>query len=353
MHHALPAVALFAAALTLAAEPSPAELPKLYEIGEPVSDRRAFIDSTGVVVVPAKGGKPSGFNAGERLAIVRGWDGKFGFMDRSGRIVVEPKYQYAVGFHEGLAAVRENGLFGFINESGEMVIPPQFRSAFSSVFVDGLAAVAPQNVWGYIDRAGKFAIPPRFEKASDFREGLAAVQIEGRWGFIDRTGKLVAPPQYKAPTAFRDGIAPVCLAEAEADGCFFVDKRFAQAVPGRFSSASGFMEGLALVRDRRDAPPRFIDKSGKEVLPPSNDYDGSFHEGLARIVRNGKIGYIDRTGKEVIAPRFDAADDFDGPLAKISDQDGKLAGYIDKKGGWVWKRSQSISPSDAPPNGRP
>jgi hypothetical protein len=345
-------VSVFLSATALAADPATTELPKLYEVGEPTSDSRSFIDAKGVVVIPPKGGTPSGFDAGQRLTIIRGWDGKFGFMDRSGRIVVEPKYQYAVGFREGLAAVRENGLFGFINEAGEMVIPPQFRSAFSSVFVEGLAAVAPQSAWGYIDRTGKLVIPAQFAKASDFSEGLAAVQLEGHWGFIDRTGKLVAPPQYKAATAFHDGIAPVCVTEARVDRCLFVNKQFAQAVPGRFSSASGFQEGLALVRDRPDAMPRFIDRSGKEVLPPSDDYNGSFHEGLARVVRNGKIGYIDRTGKEIIAPKFDGAQDFDGPLAKIVDSDGKLVGYIDKKGAWVWKRNKPVDPGVAPPKDR-
>jgi hypothetical protein len=98
--------------------------------------------------------------------------------------------------------------------------------------------------------------------------------------------------------------------------------------------------------------PRFIDRSGKEVLPPSDDYNGSFHEGLARVVRNGKIGYIDRTGKEIIAPKFDGAQDFDGPLAKIVDSDGKLVGYIDKKGAWVWKRNKPVEPGVAPPKDR-
>jgi hypothetical protein len=341
-------ISAFWFATALAAEPAPAELPKLYEVGEPGADSRALIDAKGVVVIPATGGKPSGFNAGERLALIRGWDGKFGFMDRSGRVVIEAKYQYAVGFREGLAAVRENGLFGFINEAGEMVIPLQFRSAFSSVFVDGLAAVAPQSAWGYIDRTGKLVIPPQFEKASDFREGLAAVQLEGKWGFIDRAGKLVAAA-VQAATFFQDGVAPVCVFEARVDRCLFVNKQFAQAVPGRFSSASGFLEGLAMVRDRIDAMPRFIDRSGKEVLPPSNDYNGGFHEGLARVVRNGKIGYIDRTGKEVIAPKFDGAEDFDGPLAKIADEDGKLVGYIDKKGAWVWKRNKPVATGPTPP----
>ncbi len=352
MRRALISAVLFVSALTLAAGPTPAELPKLYGIGSPNAENGAFIDATGAVVIPPNSSRATGFNAGERLAIIRGWDGKFGFMDRSGRVVIEAKYQYTAGFREGLAAVRENGMFGFINEAGEMVIPPQFKSAFFSVFVDGMAAIGTQSLWGYIDRSGKFVIPPRFERASDFREGLAAVRLEGKWGFIDRSGTLVAPPQYKVATAFNDGVAPVCLVEAQVDGCFFVDKKFAQAVPGRFSSASGFTEGLALVRDRRDAMPRFIDRSGKEVLPPSDDYVGGFHEGLVRVVRNGKIGYIDRTGKVVIAPQFDAADDFDGPLAKISDADGKIVGYIDKKGEWVWKLSKATTPSAAPPKGR-
>lgn len=349
MRQALISAFLVVPALARAAGPTPTELPRLYAIGEPLADNRAFIDSKGAVVVPSRPGKPTGFNAGERLAIVHGWDGKFGYMDRSGRVVIEPKYQYAGAFHEGLAPVKDNGLFGFINESGEMVIPPQFKSAYASAFVDGLAAVGMQPLWGYIDTSGKFAIPPRFERASDFREGLAAVQLDGKWGFIDRSGKLVAPPQYKIATAFNGGLAPVCVPEARADRCLFVDKQFAQAVPGRFWSASGFTEGLALVRDRSDGMPRFIDRSGKEVLPPSNDYDGSFHEGLARVVRGGQIGFIDRTGKVVIAPQFDAVEDFEGPLAKISDEDGRLVGYIDKKGEWVWKRSNAIVPSPAPP----
>lgn len=349
--HALICSVLFVSALALAAEPTPTALPKLYEIGQPASDSKAFIDSTGAVVIPPKPGRPTGFGAGERLAIIRGWDGKFGFMDRSGRVVVEAKYQYTPGFHEGLAAVRENGLFGFIDEAGEMVISPQFRNAFSSAFVDGLAAVAPQSVWGYIDRSGKFVIPPRFEKASDFREGLAAVRLEGKWGFIDRTGTLVAPPQYKYATAFNDGLAPVCVASAGADNCIFIDKKFAQAVPGTFSNASGFAEGLALVRASGDGLQRFIDRRGNEVLPPSNDYRGDFHEGLARVVRGDKVGYIDRAGNAVIAPQFDAADDFDGPLARISDVDGKLVGYVNTRGEWVWKR-RATAPSAASPKGR-
>ena len=55
--HGLISVVLSATAL--AAEPAPAELPKLYEVGEPASDARSFIDAKGAVVIPAKGGTPT------------------------------------------------------------------------------------------------------------------------------------------------------------------------------------------------------------------------------------------------------------------------------------------------------
>jgi hypothetical protein len=41
----------------------------------------------------------------------------------------------------------------------------------------------------------------------------------------------------------------------------------------------------------------FIDKTGKEVIPPVYDYVGAFYEGLARVEKNRKCGFIDKTGK--------------------------------------------------------
>ena len=45
-------------------------------------------------------------------------DGKWGFIDETGQIVIEPVYEGVAPFSEGLAAVRLDGKFGYINKAG-------------------------------------------------------------------------------------------------------------------------------------------------------------------------------------------------------------------------------------------
>lgn len=48
--------------------------------------------------------------------------GKWGFVNSDGETVIEPKFDEAKSFSNGLAAVKSDGKWGFINESGELVI---------------------------------------------------------------------------------------------------------------------------------------------------------------------------------------------------------------------------------------
>jgi hypothetical protein len=124
---------------------------------------------------------------------------KLGYIDKTGKIVLEPQFDGAVlhlvgrGFSEGLVAVELGGStkfagplgkFGFMDKSGSIVIKPRFNSA--SNFSDGLANVSVGGKYGFIDKAGKFIIAPRFSDAYSFREGLARVRIGRKYGFIAR-----------------------------------------------------------------------------------------------------------------------------------------------------------------------
>src|ERR1019366_3772670 len=69
-----------------------------------------------------------------------------------------------------------NDRWGFANKSGETVINPQFDRA--EVFAEGLAPVR-MGRWGYVDTSGKVVINPQFDKAGVFSDGLAAVRLGG------------------------------------------------------------------------------------------------------------------------------------------------------------------------------
>ena len=80
-------------------------------------------------------------------------------------------------------------------QTGKFVINPQFN--FANDFSEGLAAVRigddKTGKWGYIDKQGKMVVNPQFDcdwVCSGFSEGLAAVRVgddkTGKWGYISR-----------------------------------------------------------------------------------------------------------------------------------------------------------------------
>ena len=79
-------------------------------------------------------------------------------------------------FSEGLARFKKNNKYGFMDKTGTVVIEPQFPDAKD--FSDGLARVCTgisYGQWGYIDKTGKYVITPQFDYADDFHEGLANI----------------------------------------------------------------------------------------------------------------------------------------------------------------------------------
>lgn len=136
-------------------------------------------------------------------------DGRWGYVDRSGRGVVRPRFAAAGEFSEGLAPVSEQAwTCGYVDRSGKVVIPARFRVCHS--FSGGRARVeilgpdpkVPQP--GFIDRTGALVIEgaratPPFESAEDFVDGVAAVEATGpegkkRLGYVDAAGHYVWPP---------------------------------------------------------------------------------------------------------------------------------------------------------------
>ena len=61
-----------------------------------------------------------------------------------------------------LFPVREGGLYGYIDRTGKMIIKPQFVDARD--FSEGLARVTIDVFhWGYVDTTGRMVIEPRFD----------------------------------------------------------------------------------------------------------------------------------------------------------------------------------------------
>jgi hypothetical protein len=97
--------------------------------------------------------------------------------------------------------------WGYVDASGNMVVNPQFEQA--EFFSGGMANVRLAKKWGYVDTSGKLVINPQFEKAGTFVDGLALVEFGGRAGFIGPDGLYVVNPQFDAAGPFAEGRAAI------------------------------------------------------------------------------------------------------------------------------------------------
>jgi len=122
-------------------------------------------------------------------------NGKFGFINRAGTLVI-PATLYAVSeFSDGVAIVMPTrGTGEIIDTNGKSLGKlPLYKSI--EPFSDGLAVVMQdEHHWGYVDSKGEIAIPLVFSAATSFSDGLAAVADEfGKWGWIDGPANLLFP----------------------------------------------------------------------------------------------------------------------------------------------------------------
>jgi len=303
-------------------------------------------------------------------------DGKFGLIDRTGKIVVPPKYDVISPFSDGLAAAADNrniaslwldtsgqevrrdvvtgfrpyhsGLaiandyqakhFGYKDKTGRMVI--SLPRPMGEDFHAGFALLqSPEGVY-FIDRAGKPLSSDRFEVAGDFHEGRAAVQKGGKWGLIDRAGNVIVAPQYDLIGNFHEGLAAIKLGSQE--GC--LDRDGHMVLPLREGAVGEFHEGLAAISIPKPVPEGaaptadrgtfgYIDRAGKTTIPLQYGDAFPFNQGRARVLLNGKWGFIDHAGKSVISPQFDQIGDFEEGLASV--QKGDKWGFIDRTGALV------------------
>jgi hypothetical protein len=272
--------------------------------------KSGFIDNTGKVVVPLQFNEVFGFSEGLAAVTV---GRKFGFVDASGNLVIPPSWEFAHLFHQGLAAVSDGKKYGFIDKTGKLVIPLQFAEVGN--FHEGLAAVriAPSKAnprdpraigaLGYIDIAGRMVIAPADRGLSypPVTEGRVPFQVDHKWGAMDTSGKIVIEPQYPNELEFSLGHAVVFI--NGKDGLIDTDGKM--AVPAIYERIGKFSDGLAAVRT--DGKWGFVDTSGQIVIPAQFDRVEPFRAGYAAVIDGGKWGIIDKAGKAVIPPQFEAS----------------------------------------------
>lgn len=125
---------------------------------------------------------------------------KRGYFSRyTGKVVIEPKYDHAWIFSDGLASVEEDGYIKFIDSTGKVVIDkqtPYIPDMDGYVFHCGYCVVNSDDgeSYGLMDKTGKMVLPLEYDeiKLADGYE-LWTIEKDEKEAVLDKELKTVVP----------------------------------------------------------------------------------------------------------------------------------------------------------------
>ena len=300
----------------------------------PVSNGEDFqyIDREGKIVINPQFSVATIFRNGLALVKTTGDDRKWGFISEDGKYAITANYKYATVFSDALAwVVSENAAPTAINSKGEIKITLQDAETVK-IFKEGLSAfsiIDSSGVkWGFVDKEGKVKINPQFSNTSNFSYGKCAVEnSDGKWGYIDKEGKMLVNYQFENAKEFVNGKAVVFSGRKAG----LIDESGKYVINPQFADMIDDGEKYLIEQDGKWG---WCDKEGKIIINPQFAEAYPFRGNKLAAVRSGKSwGYIDNDGKIVINPQFDEALPYNGKIALVVNS--RKIGFIDDDGKYL------------------
>ncbi len=272
---------------------------------------------------------------------VKAKNGRWGYINIKGEIIIPTKFQKCLQFTDNLAVVfdDESKQYYFLNVKGERVkaelpkftINGGYYSNGNSLFADGLLAVE-NGKWGYLNNSGKLVIPVQYIEASVFNSGYAIVKTTKEYFIIDTNGKQtpINVPGVTSVNHFSEGLAPYANNKSLVG---FINHNGNVAIEAKFKSVGYFTGGIAWAKTPQNKV-GFIDTTGKWIVQPNFDeaHDVDPVSGLARIKIGDNTGYTDMSGKVSYLNTDNYLDYSEGFV--IGEKNEKF-GFFNSKGEWV------------------
>ena len=266
----------------------------------------------------------------------------WGFTDKQGKVIFEPKFEGLKAFQSGLSPAKQGGKWGYINEKGEWKISAQFEEAFS--FDKSFAVVKNAAGYGLIETNGKEILKSEHPKISYLGENLYAAANpekgkknmaifcagklskydfseigqykngfisaksvkENKFGYLNNKGEWAIQPQFLTANDFSDGIANVRLGATRVS---FTDEKGNISLKAKYANASDFGN------NRATADGQIIDKNGTVLAKYEGGLGmGAFSEN-AIVVSNLGYFHIDEKGNTLYENKFDSLTNFKNGLA--------------------------------------
>ncbi|MFK7950329.1 MAG: WG repeat-containing protein [Saprospiraceae bacterium] len=297
-------------------------------------------------------------------------DGKWGFVDTSGSVIIDYQYQNVHNFYQNVTLVKKDNLWGFINNKGEVIVPLAF-SEVKKYTGTKVVRAKKEEFWYLYNLKGKLIVDEKFEMIHPIVSKKMAVKLNGKMGLMDIDGNLLIKPKYQEVAYFGGNM--VRVKKRGKYGYRTIENK--RAIPIKYEDLGRFYG--TRVKAKRKGKWGMIDKKGKRILKFKFDYIGEYaydsylkdyyapyvygtrvgkisswgasvpfeyeevvdakerlNDNLVRIRFGKDFGAVDNNGKVVIMPFYKNRFTFNDGYAAVSD--GKKFGFINSKGKVVY-----------------
>lgn len=322
-------------------------------------------------------------------------NGKTGYMDASGKIIIEPKYHSGTDFFGEYAAVRENGLYGIINTNGAYIVKPSYPMIFEgeenytaaktkdkTILIDLTGKinfkgniseykVLPEYLFVYTDKADTYVFDRKTGTQVLYSKyylnlpykGVCIAQNRDRNGnqdiyITDLKGNIIVPENtYAIIDDYKDDVACVKIdsityGAIDLSGKLLFKTKYELV---DYTTNQGYNEGYAIVKLRRakrnenDWDPRYygyLDKTGKLIYSDTAiSLAYPFVNGRAMMeLTNREYRVIDKNFKEINPDIEDSKASFTKDYNLVQDDKGWIV--YDKTGSkilWTDKDIEQVT----------
>ena len=201
----------------------------------------------------------------------RAYDSNYEYIDVNANTRIQPIFDYAEAFKDGIAIVKVSGKYGAINSSGDFVIQPTYKYPLDNLGKGLVAYHSDDFKVGILNKQGDVVVTDQYYSIGAVSDGLMLFMSKTEWGYMDTKGEIVIPAMYSHANPFREGYAWV---KTSTFGNYYCIDKTAKVI---FELADGeepitdFHNGLSLVKT--DEGGKYVNTKGEMVYSWTGSVD--------------------------------------------------------------------------------
>ena len=253
---------------------------------------------------------------------------KIGYLNKKGKILIKPQYNYGSDFYGNYANIIKDSLFGYIDKKGKEVLFKEYKQVYFYYGDNGIANKNGKD--GLINRRGDSLTNFRYSRIAlfGFKNFYAITELKKK-EILNEQGNVISNKDFDISS---NDFYPDSLIIYQED----VEGKKLKGVAnlkGKIIVKPIYEEIYSLDREfytvKKNNKWGFIDKTGKETIPIIYNMVGfNINDNLIPVQKGNKWGFINRKNEQKIPFDYDEAYAFKDNLAFV--KKGNFYGCINK-----------------------